>query len=321
MAAETEMTLRLREIRYEADGVVSIELVDPAGADVPAWSPGAHLEIDLPSGLTRQYSLCGDHRDLSGYRVAVLRETAGRGGSVEIHDTLRVGQELAVRGPRNHFELVDADDYVFIAGGIGITPILAMVRAAGADRPWRLHYGGRTLDSMAFRDVLSQWADDVELVPQDRDGLLDLDGIFARVKEGTAIFCCGPTPLLDAVQLKAESLGVADRLHIERFSASEEALAEIESAKSGDGFDVELARTGRTVRVESGCTVLEALREVLPGMPSSCEEGVCGTCETRVLGGVPDHHDQIFTDSEREEGASMFVCVSRSKSPKLVLDL
>lgn len=315
-----ELTLRLRGIRYEAEGIISLELTAPDGDELPAWSPGAHLEFELPSGLVRHYSLCGDHRDRSRFQVAVLREADG-GGSAEIHDSFRVGQQVLVRGPRNNFELVEADDYVFIAGGIGVTPILAMVRALGPDTRWQLHYGGRTPATMAFLDVLAMWSDHVEIVPEATNGLLDLDGIFARVKPGTAVYCCGPTGLLDAVQRRAEEAGIADRLHIERFSSSEAALAEIESAKSGDGFDVELARTGGSVRVETGSTVLESLRTVLPDLPSSCEEGICGTCETRVLRGVPEHHDQILTDSEREDGDSMFICVSRSKTPKLVLDL
>lgn len=319
---EPELDLRVQQIRYEAEGVVSVELVDPTGAQLPPWQPGAHLEIDLPSGLVRQYSLCNDHADRERYVVGVLREADGRGGSAEIHDQLRVGTLLRARGPRNHFELGTADDYVFVAGGIGITPILAMVRAVSASgRTWRLHYGGRTIASMAFLRDLAAWRDNVEVVPQDRDGLLDLDGIFARVKDHTQIYCCGPTALLEAVQSRAEAAGVAARLHIERFTASDEALVEIEAAKRGEGFEVELATTGGSVWVESGRTVLESLRDVLPDLPSSCEEGICGTCETRVLGGVPEHHDQILTDGEREAGDCMFICVSRSKSPKLVLDL
>ncbi|MFV2175484.1 PDR/VanB family oxidoreductase [Actinomadura sp. LOL_016] len=318
--AGTELTLRLRGIRHEAEGVISLELTAPDGDELPAWSPGAHLEIELPSGLVRHYSLCGDHRDRGRFQVAVLRGADG-GGSAEIHDTFRVGRQVLVRGPRNNFQLVEADDYVFIAGGIGVTPILAMVRALGPEGRWRLHYGGRTPGTMAFRDVLAAWSDNVEMVPESTGGLLDLDGIFARVKPGTAVYCCGPAGLIDAVQRRAEEAGIADRLHIERFASSEAALAEIESAKSGAGFDVELARTGGSVRVEAGSTVLESLRAVLPDLPSSCEEGICGTCETRVLGGVPEHHDQILTDSERADGDSMFICVSRSTTPKLVLDL
>src|SRR5882757_9247001 len=183
MARETEPALRgllVRAARCEADGVLSLELVDLAGADLPAWRPGAHLDLHLPSGLVRQYSLCGDPQDRRTYRVAVLREVAGRGGSAEVHDTALVGKVLTVGGPRNHFELVEATCYVFIAGGIGITPILPMV-AAVAERgvKWRLHYGGRTRASMAFVDTLAmQSGGDLELIPQDEFGHPDLATIL-----------------------------------------------------------------------------------------------------------------------------------------------
>lgn len=319
---EPEFELRIRQIRYEAAGVISLSLDSPNGCDLPEWTPGAHLEFDLPSGRVRQYSLFGDYADRSVYSVAVLREPESRGGSVEIHDTMRVGMHVKARGPRNHFPLVDADDYIFIAGGIGITPILSMVRAVSqGSKRWRLHYGGRSRASMAFLDVLSQWSDNVVTVPQDDEGLLDIRRIFAEMSDSALLYCCGPTPLLEAVQRQAEADGVAERLRIERFTGSEDALAEIEAAKNGEGFEVELARTNRTVRVEPGVTVLDALREVIPDLPSSCEEGFCGTCETGVLAGVPEHHDEILTEGEREEGKCMFICVSRSKTPKLVLDL
>jgi ferredoxin-NADP reductase len=320
-AEEHTLRLMLRQIQYEADGVVSLLLTDPAGTPLPAWRPGAHLALELPSGLVRQYSLCGDPSDRTGYRVAVLREDGGRGGSKEIHTGLPVGTQLTVRGPRNHFELAESDAYVFIAGGIGITPILAMMRSLAGHKRWELHYGGRTLTSMAFLDQLAEFGGNVEVVPQDRDGLLDIEGILAGVKPDALVYCCGPEPLLTAVRKRCEELGIAGRLHIERFSASEEALAEAEAARSGDGFEVELARTDRVVWVESGRTVLDTLRDVLPELPSSCEEGVCGTCEVHVLDGIPEHHDQILSDAEREEGMSMFICVSRSKSSRIVLDL
>jgi ferredoxin-NADP reductase len=316
--------LRVQQLSYEADGVISVLLVDPAGGTVPDWTPGAHLEVVLPSGLIRQYSLCGDPDDRTGYRVAVLREAGGRGGSVEVHDTLRVGAVVEVRGPRNDFELVDAEEYVLIAGGIGVTPIVSMALHLTGRRPWRLYYGGRSRQSMAFVPELLALADDgaVEITPQDELGLLDLHGILAQVKDESVIYCCGPEPLLTAVQERCTELGMADRLHLERFSASAATKVAIaECAASGDGFDVELARTGTTVRVEPGVTVLDALRSVVPDIPSSCEEGICGTCEVRVLGGMPEHHDEILSDSERETGDCMFVCVSRSRTPKLLLDL
>lgn len=318
------MSLRVRQLGYEADGVISVLFVDPTGGTLPEWTPGAHLELVLPSGLIRQYSLCGDPRDRTGYRVAVLRVEGGRGGSVELHDTVRVGSILEVRGPRNHFEFVDANDYVLIAGGIGVTPIMSMVRHLNGRRPWRLFYGGRSRRSMAFLGELEKLAGEgtVEVTPQDESGLLDLNGIFAHVKEESVIYCCGPEPLLTAVQERSIQLGMAARLHVERFSPSPAAQTAVaDSAALGDGFDVELARTGSTVRVEPGITVLDALRSVLPELPSSCEAGICGTCEVRVLGGAPAHHDLLLSDSEREAGESMLVCVSRSRTPKLILDL
>ena len=318
------MSLRVRQLRHEADGVVSMLLVDPSGDAVPAWTAGAHLEVHLPSGRIRHYSLGGDPDDRSGYLVAVLREPDGRGGSVEIHDSLRVGSHVEVRGPRNNFALTEAPDYVLIAGGIGITPILPMARELTGRRPWRLYYGGRTRQSMAFVSEVEQLSGDgeVEIRPSDESGRFDLDSILRSVTGETAIYCCGPERLLDAAQETCSRLGIADRLHLERFSASTAARAAVvESAPVDDGFYVELARTGTTVRVEPQVTTLDALRAVLPNLPFDCESGICGTCEVGVLGGVPEHHDSILSDSEREAGNSMLVCVSRSRTPKLLLDL
>lgn len=319
------MSLRVRRLRQEADGVVSVLLVDPAGGTLPAWTAGAHLELQLPSGRTRQFSLCGDPDDRSSYLVAVLRESDGRGGSIEVHDSLSVGSQVQVRGPRNHFALTDAPDYVLIAGGIGITPILSMARQLQGRRPWHLHYGGRSRRSMAFAREAEQLAGadgTVDIRPSDELKRLDLDSILGRVTEETAIYCCGPERLLSAVQERCDQLGMADRLHLERFSAPSGAGAAVDgSAPVGDGFDVALAKTGTTVRVEPQVTTLDALRMVLPNLPSDCETGICGTCEVRVLDGVPEHHDFILSSSEREAGDSMLICVSRSRTPTLLLDL
>ena len=323
--AETEtMSLRVRQLQHEADGVVSVLLVDPAGGALPTWTAGAHLELQLPSGRIRHYSLGGDPNDRSSYLVAVLREADGRGGSIEIHDSLRVGSSVEVRGPRNNFALTDARHYILIAGGIGITPIFSMARQLKSRRPWRLYYGGRSRQSMAFVSEVEQLSGDgsVEISPSDESGPLDLDRIFRHVTEESAIYCCGPERLLSGVQERCSQLGMTDRLHLERFSASSTSRAtDVESAPVDDGFDVELARTGTTVRVEPQVTTLDALRTVLPNLPSDCETGICGTCEVRVLGGVPEHHDSVLSDSEREAGDSMLICVSRSRTPKLRLDL
>jgi ferredoxin-NADP reductase len=320
--AEAVMELRVRHVKWEAEGVHSLTFVDPAGKELPPWTPGAHLEIELPSGLVRQYSLCGDPNDSCRYKVAVLRDPVGRGGSAEIHDTVLTGRVLKVRGPRNRFELAYAANYILIAGGIGITPILAMAQELGGRKPWHLYYGGRSLDSMAFRDELALLgAEHTTFVPQDTAGILDLEEVFSRVDGSTAIYCCGPEGLLGAVLAKAESLGVADQVHFERFGAAPKAPeAEIEPVAT-DGFEVVLERSGKTIQVDPEESVLEAIRKVIADMPSSCEEGFCGTCETRVLAGEVDHRDQILSKAEREANESMFVCVSRAKSNKIVLDL
>lgn len=325
---EAHQYLLVTNVHREADGVVSVTLEDPEGAPVAEWSPGAHLELVLPSGLVRQYSLCSDPTEKSSYTVAVLREENGRGGSCEIHDIGMVGRILEVNGPRNRFELVDSPSYLFIAGGIGITPILAMVREAAAKgSAWTLVYGGRTRGSMAFRAELETLATaspngSVLFVPQDESGMLDLPGALAEIGPDTQIYCCGPAGLLSAVELEAAAVGAADRLHIERFGVDAKALEEVIAAAGPDSpFEVELRRTGTTLTVEPGESILETVRTVLDDVPSSCEEGFCGTCETRVLAGEVDHRDQILTDSEKAANETMFICVSRSRSAKLVLDL
>lgn len=314
--------LRVRQITYEADGVISLELDDPDARELPAWTPGAHLELELASGLIRHYSLCGDPADRRAYRIAVLREPTGRGGSLELHDRTRVGDPIRVRAVPNRFPLVDAGSYLFIAGGIGITPLLPMLRTIAGHRPCTLFYGGRSRRSMAFVTELSRLAGlDLRLRPQDRFGLLDLDEAFSTCQSNTAIYCCGPEPLIAAATERSTAQDRYPALHIERFSAATRTTDAANDMHLDDIFEVELARAGTSVKVEPEQTVLDALRSVLPDMPSSCEEGICGTCEVRVLDGVPEHRDNILSDAERESGDCMFVCVSRSRTPRLVLDL
>jgi ferredoxin-NADP reductase len=307
------MRLLVQQVTWEAADVVSIRLTGES-AELPAWTPGAHLDVVLPSGLIRQYSLCGDPADRASYTVAVLREPDGRGGSAEIHDTALVGRTLEIRGPRNHFELTPAPAYLFVAGGIGITPILAMIRhaaATGAD--WRLVYGGRTRGSMAFlRELLAIGGDRVTVCPQDETGLLDLPAILASAPDAD-IYCCGPEGLLRAAQAADPDRTV----RIERFGMAEHHEPGIEAT----GFDVELRRSGLTLAVPAGRRLLDVIKDALPDVAFSCEDGYCGTCETAVLAGVPEHHDDILTVEERERGDSMMICVGRSVSPLLVLDL
>ncbi|TNY36017.1 PDR/VanB family oxidoreductase [Thermomonospora catenispora] len=295
-----------------AEEVVALTLRAPAGGPLPAWSPGAHIDLLLTEDLVRQYSLCGDPADASAWRVAVLREPDGRGGSAYVHDKLSVGDRLTVRGPRNAFPLVPSERYLFIAGGIGITPILPMVRAAraaGAD--WRLVYGGRRRATMAFTGELAALdADRVDLRPQDETGLLDLDGLLGDLPAGTQVYCCGPESLLTAVEERCPP----EALHVERFVPRAVEGPERE-------FEVELAASGLTLTVPAGRSILETVEAAGVQVLSSCREGTCGTCETGVLEGVPDHRDSILSGPERDTCEFMMICVSRARSPRLVLDL
>ncbi|WP_329596779.1 PDR/VanB family oxidoreductase [Streptomyces pseudovenezuelae] len=309
-AYEAELVVDRRD--SAADGVLALTLRHPLGEQLPAWEPGAHIDVVLGPGLERQYSLCGDPSDRTSWRIAVLREPAGRGGSAHVHEQLRQGGKVRVRGPRNHFALRPAPRYRFIAGGIGITPILPMLAAAqAAGVEWTLLYGGRTRDSMAFTEELSRYGDRVTVAPQDESGLLDLASVLDGVPEGTLVYCCGPGPLLDAVQ----ELCPAGLLHVERFAPKEQPEGE------NTQFEVELAQTGTTVTVAPDVSVLDAVRATGVEVLFSCTEGTCGTCETDVLDGTPDHRDSVLTDEEREAGETMMICVSRCRGKKLVLDL
>ncbi|MFI2436169.1 PDR/VanB family oxidoreductase [Streptomyces sp. NPDC018693] len=307
---EAELTVDC--IQSAADGVRSIVLRHPLGEHLPAWEPGAHIDLLLAPGLERQYSLCGDPADRSSWRIAVLREPDGRGGSTYVHEQLGSGEKVRVRGPRNHFPLRPAPRYRFVAGGIGITPIvpmLAAAEAAGAD--WSLLYGGRTRRSMAFTGELARYGDRVTLAPQDETGLLDLDRVLDDLPAGTLVYCCGPGPLLDAVERRCPP----GALHIERFQARPQ-----QHAADGE-FEVELARSGRTLTVAADVSVLDAVREAGVEVLYSCAEGTCGTCETDVLDGTPEHRDSVLTAEERAAGETMMICVSRCAGKRLVLDL
>ncbi|MER7174337.1 PDR/VanB family oxidoreductase [Streptomyces mesophilus] len=311
------LTLRVRAKETVADGVVSLTLVHPDGARLPDWTPGAHLDLVLPDGSTRQYSLCGDRWDPYSYRVAVLREPAGRGGSAYVHDRLAPGDPVGIGGAHNHFPLAPADRYLFLAGGIGITPLLPMIHQAelmGID--WQLLYGGRTRTSMAFREHLTDtYGGRVHLRPQDECGLLGLDAWLGRPDPGTKVYCCGPAPLLAAVE-QACADWPPYSLRTERFTAAAQAEPVRQTA-----FEVELSRTGRTVTVTPEVSVLQAVRGAGAEVLSSCEQGTCGTCLVPVLEGTPDHRDAVLAAHERAAGDCLLPCVSRSRSDRLVLDL
>ncbi|MFH8437137.1 PDR/VanB family oxidoreductase [Streptomyces sp. NPDC018007] len=296
-----------------ADGVVRLRLEGPG---LPPWTPGAHLDLVLPSGRVRQYSLCGDPEDTGAYTVAVRLVADGRGGSREVHELLREGREVQVRGPRNRFPLTAAPAHLFVVGGIGITPVLPMLRSlAASGAEWRLLYGGRTRASMPFLEEVEKLGADgerVTVVAQDEAGHPDVAGALAALAPGTAVHCCGPEPLMEAV---AAALPEGCALHLERFTA-----AAAGGAGAGSGpFEVELRRSGRTVPVAAGQSVLDAVRTAAPHVAYSCGQGFCGTCRQRVLEGEIDHRDDLLTEGERD--GSMLICVSRCRGERLVLDL
>ncbi|MGH3416937.1 MAG: PDR/VanB family oxidoreductase [Actinocrinis sp.] len=305
------------ERRALAEDVVSLTLCHADGADLPAWQPGAHVDLLLANGMERQYSLCGDPADRRTWRIAVQREVAGRGGSVHVHDRLPTGSTLRVRGPRNNFPLRSATGYRFIAGGIGITPILPMLRAAdAAGAQWSLLYGGRRRASMAFADELAaRFPKQVLIRPQDETGLLDLPGYLGSPQPDTAVYCCGPGPLLDAVSDYCAEHGWPEPT-MERFRP-----AQPNAAAADRPFELVLSRSGLTLTVPPDASVLETVRAAGVEVLYSCTEGTCGTCETDVLDGVPDHRDSLLTAAERAAGQTMMICVSRCLGDRLVLDI
>lgn len=314
---ECDLDLIVSDKCSGADGVALLQLRKPDGTDLPSWTPGAHIDLELTSDITRQYSLCGSPADRDTWRIGVLREPASRGGSLHVHDTLAVGDTVRVRGPRNHFELTESENYLFIAGGIGITPIITMVAEAerrGAG--WSLAYGGRSRDSMAFVDELvSRYPGNTTVVPQDEKGLLDLDDLLGTARVGTAVYCCGPGPLLDAVTERAGHWPEGS-VHLERFRSDT-----LDRPTPDASFEVELSVSGRTVTVHPDESVLDAVTNSGVQVLSSCREGTCGTCETAVLAGTVDHRDTLLTEEERGANDTMMICVSRSTGPRLVLEL
>lgn len=300
----------------EADGVITLRLADSQGEALPAWAPGSHLDLRLGNGMERQYSLCSRY-EADTWRIAILRETHGRGGSAWIHDNLNVGSLVATRGPRNHFPLVDAPDYLFIGGGIGVTPLIPMLGEviATKDASWRFVYGGRRRASMAFRDRLEPLG--AVIWPEDEKGLIPLADILADVSETTAIYCCGPEPLLAAVEAACAQRGLPAP-HVERFSPKP-----IDTSAEADdhSFTVVVASSGVEYSIPADRSIAEVLQEAGVPLMTSCAEGVCGTCETQVIEGEIIHRDSLLTEEDRAEGIYMMPCVSRCAGDRLVLDL
>jgi ferredoxin-NADP reductase len=313
----TELVVRRR--RTPAEGVVTLDLADPNDQELPRWGAGAHIDVILSDGLTRQYSLCGDSRDSKVWRIGVLLDPESRGGSRYVHENLSEGAAVRVRGPRNHFPLVDAPHYRFIAGGIGITPIVPMIdsaQQAGSD--WTLIYLGRSRTTMAFAEALaSSYGDRVTLWPDDERGIFDLEAALKDPADNTLIYSCGPEGLLSALERHCAHWP-AGVLHTERFAAkapTPDTQAALES------FEVVCQRSGVTLEVSSDMSILETLEDAGIPIIGSCYEGVCGTCEARVLEGTPVHRDSVLTDAEKSASEVMLTCVSRSCTERLVLDL
>lgn len=314
-AMPTTLKARLAAIRYAAEGIHLYEFAPVDGAAFPPFSAGAHVDLHLPNGLVRQYSLCNAQDETHRYVVGIKRDPASRGGSRFVHDQLRVGTVLQLGAPRNHFALhEEAAHTVLIAGGIGVTPIACMarrLRALGAS--FEVHYSVRKRDEAAFLDVLAGANLHLHVDAEHGNAPMALGQIVAGAPQEAHLYCCGPGPMLDAFEAAAAGRP-AGHVHLERFAAAQPAAAD-------GGFTVQLARSGRSIRIRPGCTILDALREEGISVQASCEQGICGSCETRVLSGRPDHRDSLLSDEEKQSNKVMMVCCSGSRDDVLVLDL
>jgi vanillate O-demethylase ferredoxin subunit len=317
----TTRTVCIARKTFEAVDVCSFELVDPQGDTLPPFSAGSHIDVHLGNGLVRQYSLCNDPRETHRYLVAVLRDPNSRGGSAGMH-ALEAGQVLAISEPKNHFALAHAADHnLLLAGGIGVTPILCMAeRLANTGASFEFHYCTRSAERTAFGSRIrsSKFADRVHFHHDDgaTQQKLDARAAIGAPRHGMHLYVCGPTGFMDWVLGTARELGWPDdRLHREYFAGSP-----VDTGHD-DSFEVQIASTGRVVRIAADCSVVSALAAAGIEIPTSCEQGVCGTCLTRVIDGTPDHRDLYLTPGEQARGDQFTPCCSRAKSPRLVLDL
>ncbi|MHC6219120.1 PDR/VanB family oxidoreductase [Arthrobacter sp. MMS24-S77] len=340
LAAKGFFQVAVSVLRREADGVVSVILKDPDGGALPVWEPGAHIDVLFSNGILRQYSLCSEPEDRSAWRIAVLREQSSRGGSSFVHEELRAGDVLDVRGPKNNFRgTAGSGEKVFVAGGIGITPLLPMIRAAqAAGEPWKLLYLGSNLHSMAFLDEiagLDPAGTKTRIHAKDVSGALDLIGYLREegLNADSTVYACGPPRLLSELR-SAHRAGVVPQLLFEDFGHAEPdaGTGPAGSAPAGSGQDIGNAARdnlpfvvetadGLEIDVAETETILDALQR--SGVPAlnSCRKGTCGTCETVVLAGIPDHRDEILSDEERASNETMMICVSRCRGERLVLEL
>lgn len=303
-------------IRWAADDINLYELARSDGSPLPSVEPGSHFDLHLPNGITRQYSVINATSATTSYVIGIKLDPESRGGSRHVFDELKAGQVLAISQPRNHFALApDASHHVLIAGGIGITPIYSMVRKLRSDgASFELHYAARTRSQLAFLDDLAEAPYSHIHCDDEHEGvLLDLAGIVSQAPEGSHFYCCGPTPMMDAFSAATEGIP-SGRIHLEHFSP-------VAEADTSGGYIVEIASSGQQIPIPEGKSILETLREKGFDLPSSCEEGVCGTCETRVIDGVPEHRDSVLLEEERAANNTMMICCSGSRSDRLLLDL
>lgn len=320
--ATATLSVRVAAKKAEAQDICSFELVEVSGRGLPAFSAGSHVDIHLGDGLTRQYSLCNDPAESHRYLIAVLRDPATRGGSLAMHDRVQVGDLLQISAPKNHFALAhDAQRHLLLAGGIGVTPILCMAeRLAATGAEFEMHYCTRSLERTAFagRIAAAPFAPRVQLHFDDGPAgqRFDIAARLATPEPGTHLYVCGPKGFMDAVLASARQQGWPEsQLHREFFAA------EVASKATDESFEVQVASSGRVVVVPKSQTVVQALAAAGIEVPTSCEQGVCGTCITRVIEGIPDHKDLYFTPEEQAANDQFTPCCSRAKSARLVLDL
>lgn len=314
---ERSLDVFVQSIAYLARNTIQIALRASNQTPLPDAEPGAHIDVHIPNGLVRQYSLMKPAAAPLEYLIGVKRDEVSRGGSVWLHENLRVGQALHISAPRNHFPLVAcARHTVLFAGGIGITPIWAMAqRLADRGASWELHYAVRARAEAALVDELAGLGDAAQIHCDEEEGgcLLNIAAIVARQQPGAHLYCCGPAPMIVAFERATSHLD-PDLVHVEHF------VQQTEASRAG-GFVIELARSGRTLEVAPGASILQTLLGAGVEVPHSCEQGVCGACETRVLAGEPDHRDSILTEGERRANKTMMICCSGSSGGRLILDL
>lgn len=313
----------VKAIVNEALGINSWELRSAAGQDLPPFTAGAHVDLMLSNGLVRSYSICNAQHERDRYIVTVFKDPASRGGSKLIHDAIRAGDRLKITAPRNNFPLLENVDHsVFIAGGIGITPIYSMLqRLEELGRSWELHYTTRSQEVCAFRKELQeldlQKPGRVNFYFSRKSGprLNDIASLIDRCPQDAHYYCCGPISMIRSFEIAASAAGRGrEQTHVEYFAPAEPIATE-------GGFTVTLRRSGKSFVIPPGKTILDELRDNHVPVPFSCSQGTCGTCEMKVIDGIPDHRDAVLTPAEKASNRTIMICCSGSKTPNLVLDL